>query len=224
MASNKAARESEAFLFSDFPIDDLVIKPPSHVVPGLFGIPDIQGLRQAFINLSPNKGEWLRVCFDVDVDHISTLKDSTGAPRAFKLVIDVAGEQEAFMNELSKKFHKLFLEELRRRGEPIPKVEWHPVLMEKKGMASSFSVKVNLRETMLKIWDPAAEIKMRVGKGWDFIKNVNLGHAKVKLVFAPVRVWHKEGKAGVALEASLLVVEETEQRPTVSDCFGEDDL
>ena len=146
MASNKAARESEAFLFSDFPIDDLVIKPPSHVVPGLFGIPDIQGLRQAFINLSPNKGEWLRVCFDVDVDHISTLKDSTGAPRAFKLVVDVAGEQEAFMNELSKNLHKLFLEELHRRGEPIPKVEWHPVVMEKKGMASSFSVKVNLRE------------------------------------------------------------------------------
>ena len=77
---------------------------------------------------------------------------------------------------------------------------------------------------MLKILDPAATTKMRVGKGWDFIKNVNLGNANVKLVFAPVRVWHKEGKAGVALEASLLVVEETEQRPTVSDCFGEDDL
>ena len=78
MAANNGQRKT--FLFPDFPIDDLVIKPPSHVVEGIFGIPDIEGSREPFINLTPNRGEWLRVWFDVDVDHVSTLKDSNGAP------------------------------------------------------------------------------------------------------------------------------------------------
>ena len=70
---------------------------------------------------------------------------------------------------------------------------------------------------MLKIYNSTADEQLRTGKGWDFIKYVNLA-------FAPVRTWHKEGKAGVALQASLLVVDESDQRPALSDCFGENDL
>ena len=198
-------------------------RPPSHVVGSLFGIPGLEGLREPFISLLTNKGEWLRTCFDIDGDHISTLKDGNGVPRAFKLVVDVEGDQEIFMNKL-KQFHRLFLESLQERGEPIPKVEWHPILMEKRGFASSFSVKVNLRETMLKIYNSNADEKLRTGKGWDFIKDVRFANAKAKLASAPVRIWHTEGKAGVALQASLLVVDESDQRPALSDCFGEDDL
>ena len=127
----KTPRTTEAFHFQDFPVDDLEIRPPSHVVESLFGIPGLKGLREPFINLSPNKGEWLRTCFDIEVDHISTLKDGNGVPRAFKLVVDVEGNQEIFMNKINKQFHRLFLESLQERGEPIPKVEWHPILMEK---------------------------------------------------------------------------------------------
>ena len=220
----KTPRTTEAFHFQDFPVDDLEIRPPNHVVESLFGIPGLKGLREPFINLSPNKGEWLRTCFDIEVDHISTLKDGNGVPRAFKLVVDVEGDQEIFMNKLNKQFHRVFLESLQERGGPIPKVEWHPILMEKRGYASSFSVKVNLRETVLKIYNSNADEKLRTGKGWDFIKDVRFANAKAKLAFAPVRIWHKEGKAGVALQASLLVVDESDQRPALSDCFGEDDL
>ena len=77
---------------------------------------------------------------------------------------------------------------------------------------------------MLKIYNSNADEKLRTGKGWDFIKDVRFANAKAKLAFAPVRIWHKEGKAGVVLQASLLVVDETEQRLVLSDCFGEDDL
>ena len=94
MAANNRQRTNDAFLFPDFPIDDFVIRPPSLVVEGIFGIPDIEGSREPFINLTPNRGEWLRVCFDVDVDHVSTLKDSNGVPRAFKLTFHVEAEQE----------------------------------------------------------------------------------------------------------------------------------
>ena len=80
------------------------------------------------------KGEWLRTCFDIEVDHISTLKDANGVPRAFKLVVDVEGDQETFMEKLNKQFHRIFLESLQERGGSIPKVEWHPILMEKKGV------------------------------------------------------------------------------------------
>ena len=97
----KTPRTTEAFHFKDFPVDDLEIRPPSHVVESLFGIPALKGVREPFINLSPNKGEWLRTCFDIEVDHISTLKDANGVPRAFKLVVDVEGDQEIFMNKLN---------------------------------------------------------------------------------------------------------------------------
>ena len=220
----KTPRTTEAFHFQDFPVDDLEIRPPSHVVESFFGIPGLKGVREPFINLLPNKGEWLRTCFDIDVDHISTLKDSNGVPRAFKLVVDVEGDQEIFMDKINKQLHKLFLASLEKRGMPIPKVEWHPILMEKRGTGSSFSLKVNLRETVLKIYNSNAEEKLRTGKGWDFIKDVRFGDAKAKLVFAPVRIWHKEGKAGVALQASLIVVEETGQRLVLSDCFDDDNL
>ena len=85
----KTPRTTDAFIYQDFPVDDLEIRPPSHVIEYLFGIPDIKGLREPFINLTPNKGEWLRTWFDIDVDHISTLKDNNGVPRAFKLVVGV---------------------------------------------------------------------------------------------------------------------------------------
>ena len=116
------------------------------------------------------------------------------------------------------------MESLQERGGPIPKVEWHPILMEKSGFAPSFSVKVNLRETRLKIYNSNADEKLRTGKGWDFIKDVRFATAEAKLAFAPVGIWHTEGKAGVALQASLLVVDESHQRPALSDCLGENDL
>ena len=140
MAANKTPRATEACLFQGLPVDDLEIRPPSHVLESLFGIPGVKGVREPFINRTPNKGEWLRTCFDIEVDHISTLKDSNGVPRAFKLVVDVEGDQEICMNKINKQFHKLFLESLQERGGSIPKVEWHPILMEKKVYASSLSV------------------------------------------------------------------------------------
>ena len=96
----KTPHTTEAFHFKDFPVDDLEIRPPSHVVESLFGIPGLRGLREPFINLPPHKGEWLRTGFDIDVDHISTLKDGNGVPRAFKLVVDVAGDQAIFMKQI----------------------------------------------------------------------------------------------------------------------------
>ena len=77
---------------------------------------------------------------------------------------------------------------------------------------------------MLKIYNSNADEKLRTGKGWDFIKDVRFANAMAKLAFAPVRIWHKEGKAGVALQASLLVVDESDKRPALRACFGEDDL
>ena len=70
MAANNRQRTNDASLFPDFPIDDLVIRPPSHVVEGIFGIPDIEGPREPSINLTQNRGEWLRVLFEVDVGTI----------------------------------------------------------------------------------------------------------------------------------------------------------
>ncbi len=127
----KKPRVSEAYPFQDVPLQELTLKKPDIVTKSTFFIPELKdSVRAPFVNLTPIKGEWLRVCFDVDVDHASTLKDDKGVPQAFKLVIDVKDKQEEFMLELDKRFRELFA--------PDANVDWLPVLMEKAEHASSF--------------------------------------------------------------------------------------
>ena len=48
-------------------------------------------------------------------------------------------------------------------------------------------------------------------------KMSDLRMPRQNLRLLPSGFWHKEGKAGVALQASLLVVDESDQRPALSD-------
>ena len=144
MATDKKPRVSEAYSFQEFPLKKLGLKKPEFVTKSVFSIPELKdNVRMPFINLTPTAGEWLRVCFDVDVDHASTLKNDKGVPVAFKLVIDVKDEQEEFMQKLNKR--------LRELSAPDAKVDWQPILMEKAEHASSFSIKVSMRSTCIKI-------------------------------------------------------------------------
>ena len=110
---------------------------------------------------------------------------------------------------------------LRELSAPDAKVDGLPILMEKAEHASSFSIKVSMRNTCIKIYDGA---KLTDGKGWDFVEAFPFQNAKAKLAFAPVRVWEKDGKAGVALEATMLVLQEGEICPKMQDCFSWDKL
>jgi hypothetical protein len=92
-----------------------------------------------------------------------------------------------------------------------------PNLMEKAEHASSFSIKVSMRNTCIKFYDGT---KFTDGKGWEFVKDFHFQNAKAKVAFAPVRVWEKDGKAGVALEATELVIQEGEIRTKMADCFS----
>ena len=56
------------------------------------------------------------------------------------------------------------------------------------------------------------------------MKDFPFQNAKAKVAFAPVRVWEKDGKAGVALEATMLVLQEGEIRTKMADCFSLDKL
>ena len=95
MATDKKPRVSEAYSFQEFPLKKLGLKKPEFVTKSVFSIPELKdNVRMPFINLTPTAGEWLRVCFDVDTNHASTLKDDKGVPVAFKLVIDVKDKQE----------------------------------------------------------------------------------------------------------------------------------
>ena len=69
-----------------------------------------------------------------------------------------------------------------------------------------------------------ARKELRGGKGWEFIKDYPFQNAKAKVAFAPVRVWEKDGKAGVALEATMLVLQEGSVRTKMEDCFSMDTL
>ena len=213
--TDKKPRVSEAYSFQEFPLKKLGLKKPEFVTKSIFSIPELKDTsRMPFVNLTPTSGEWLRVCFDVDTDHASTLKDDKGVPVAFKLVIDVAEKQEEFMLKLDKRLRELFA--------PDAKVDWLPILMEKAEHASSFSIKVSMRNTCIKIYDGK---ELRDGKGWKFVKDFPFQNAKAKVAFAPVRVWEKDGKAGVALEATLLVIQEGDVvRTKMADCFSVDRL
>jgi len=214
MAAEKKPRTSEAHSFPEFPLKKLSLRKPEFVTKSVFSIPELKDIpRMPFVNITPNAGEWLRVCFNVDTDHASTLKDAQGVPLAFKLVIDVKDKQEEFMLKLDKRLRELFA--------PDAKVDWLPILMEKAEHASSFSIKVSMRNTCIKIYDGK---DLRDGKGWEFVKDLSFQNARAKVAFAPVRVWEKDGKAGVALEATLLVIQEGEIRTKMADCFSVDRL
>ena len=214
VATEKKPRVCEAYPFQEFPLKKLRLKKPEFVTKSVFSIPELKETsRMPFVNLTPAAGEWLRVCFDVDVAHASTLKDDKGVPLAFKLVIDVQDKQEEFMLNMNKR--------LRELSAPDAKVDWLPILMEKAEHASSFSIKVSMRNTCIKIYDGT---KLTDGKGWDFVKDFPFQNAKAKIAFAPVRVWEKDEKAGVALEATMLVLQEGEIRTKMQDCFSLDKL
>ena len=58
----------------------------------------------------------------------------------------------------------------------------------------------------------------------DFCQGFQFQNARAQVAFAPVRVWEKDGKAGVALEATELVIKEGEVRPKMADFFSLDKL
>ena len=81
-----------------------------------------------------------------------------------------------------------------------------------------------MRSTCIKIYD-GKESELRTGKGWDFVKDFRFQNSLAKVAFAPVRVWEKDGKAGVALEAAELVLQEGEgHAKKVDECFSLDAL
>ena len=211
----KKARVNEAFPFMDFPLKDLMLRKPIFETKSTYSIPALKdSVRNPFVNLTPNKGEWLRICFDVDVEQASTQKDAKGTPLAFKLVYDVKDKQEEFMKELDKRFQDLL--------GPSEKRDWMPILVDKIEYASSISMRVNLRSTCIKIYDGK---ELRTGKGWDFVKDFRFQNSLAKVAFLPVRVWEKDGKAGVALEAAELVLHEGEgHAKKVDECFSLDAL
>ena len=47
---------------------------------------------------------------------------------------------------------------------------------------------------MLKIYNSNADEKLRMGKGWDFIKDVRFANAKAKLAFASSGFGIKKGR------------------------------
>ena len=70
MATDKKPRVSEAYSFQEFPLKKLGLKKPEFVTKSVFSIPELKDTpRMPFVNLTPTAGEWLRVCFNVDVDH-----------------------------------------------------------------------------------------------------------------------------------------------------------
>ncbi len=104
------------------------------------------------------------------------------------------------MLKLDKRLHEL--------SALDAKIDWLSILMEKAEYASSFSIKVSMRNTCIKIYDGT---KLTDGKGWEFVKDFPFQNAK-------------DGKAGVALEATMLVLQEGEIRTKMADCFSLDAL
>ena len=128
-------------------------------------------------------------------------------------MIDATDKQEEFMLELDERLRGLF--------DPDVEIGWLPILLQKAEHVSSFAIKVSMRNTCMKIYNGK---ELRDGKGWEFVKDPSFQNARAKVAFALVRVWVKDGKAGVALEATELVIQEGETHPKMTHCFSLDKL
>ena len=56
------------------------------------------------------------------------------------------------------------------------------------------------------------------------MKDFPFQNAKAKVAFVPARVWERDGKAGVEIEATMLMLQAGEHRGKMEDCVSLEEL
>jgi len=169
-------------------------------------------------NLTPN--DWLITRFGLDLsgnyEKPSFLggkaPERAGCPESLSLKVTLNTSQAEFLQKLDETAQTALSDLMPAKWNPLVSPEY-----------SQCKVSVVLAGDGLTKLVVVKDGKVHRGEGWEFLKSfeTKFNHAEVKLVFRVRKVWHLAGKAGMALEATQLVLKPTE-RPVEEDAFGND--
>jgi len=174
-------------------------------------------------NLTPTG--WLESPFGFDTackfkkpSFLGGPEPEAGIPEGLELRIDLPQTEAEFLSQLDEKCRDAF--------EQHVKVAWSPLVGENSLFQTKWGrVTVILKGDGLTRMAVVADNKVVRGEGWDFLKTyIEKGNtfrrAEIKLTVRVKKLWHVEGKAGIKLEATQLVLRAQERRE--ADAFADD--
>ena len=217
MAESKRAR-SDVRSFADISVEDLKLKvahqegkSPSVRVPlGDFNLTPSGWLSSKFgFDLKPKYG------LPSFLGGVKPEKATTAECLSMRITLDA--QTMAFFKELDEKVSSEYL--------IVQKANWQSIVYEDLLFNGGGSIKVHVvlaggSLTKLTVVDNG---KVDRGEGWEFLKDyldkkVSFYNTEVKVCLRPRSVWLKDGKAGLSLEATRLVL----RLPVDVDPFGDD--
>ncbi len=221
MAAAKKARSADVQSFLDIQIEDLKLKDTGkkqkNSEDSLIVLP-----LESF-NLTPSG--WLSTKFGFDLNPKFGKPSFLGGEKTDKASESLA--MRILLDEETTAFFKRLDEQVSQEYQKIREVHWQPLVTDDLlfGGSSNVKVFVVLAGSPLTKLTVVANEKVDRGEGWPFLKDyldkmVNFYNAEVKICVRPKSIWHFNGKTGLCLAATRLVLRA--RAKVENDPFGDD--
>lgn len=221
MAAAKKARSGDVQSFADIQIEDLKLKDTGKKQKD--SEDSLVVLPLESFNLTPSG--WLSTKFGFDLNNKFGKPSFLGGEKTDKASESLS--MRILLDEETTAFFKRLDEQVSQEYQKIRKVQWQPIVTEDLifGGSSSVKVFVVLAGNPLTKLTVVANEKVDRGEGWAFLKDyldkmVNFYNAEVKVCVRPRSIWHVDGKAGLSLAATRLVLRA--HAKVENDPFGDD--
>jgi hypothetical protein len=221
MAAAKKARSGDVQSFVDIQIEDLKLKDTGKKQKD--SEDSLVVLPLESFNLTPSG--WLSTKYGFDLNNKYGKPSFLGGEKTDKASESLS--MRIVLDEETTAFFKRLDEHVSEEYQKLRKVQWQPIVTEDKlfGTSSSVKVFVVLAGNSLTKLTVVADEKVDRGEGWDFLKDyldkmVNFYNAEVKVCVRPRSIWHIDGKAGLSLAATRLVLRA--HAKVENDPFGDD--
>lgn len=227
MAAAKRAR-AEIANFGDLSVEKIQFKDlgkTKNGTPGVVLLHEGCGVR---FNLTPS--DWLSTKYGFDTSCAFGKKPSFLGGEMDEKVDSESLAMRIVLNDETTTFLKEIDEKASEEYKKLCKAEWKSLLAEDTLFGGNASVRINV---VLKSKDRSKLSKLTVvqngkvdrGEGWDFLAEYmdgcnNFRHAEVKVCLRFKQIWHVDGKAGLKLVATRIVLRVTEAPE--ADPFGDD--
>jgi len=222
MAAAKKARSADVQSFRDIQIEDLKLKDTGKKQKDSEDSLIVLPLES--FNLTPSG--WLSTKFGFDLNPKFGKPSILGGEKTDKASESLA--MRILLDEETTAFFKRLDEQVSQEYQKIREVHWQPLVTDDLlfGGSSNVKVFVVLTGSPLTKLTVVADEKVDRGEGWPFLKDcldkmVNFYNAEVKICVRPKSIWHVNGKTGLSLVATRLVLRA--RAKVENDPFGNDD-
>jgi len=220
--SAKKARSADVQSFRDVQLEDLKLKDTGKKLKD--SEESLIVLPLESFNLTPSG--WLSTKFGFDLNNKYGKPSFLGGEKTEKASESLS--MRILLDKETTAFFKRLDEQVSQEYQKIRNVQqWQPIVTDDLlfGGNSTVKVFVTLAGAALTKLTVVANEKVDRGEGWEFLKDyldkmVNFYNAEVKVCVRPRSIWHIDGKAGLSLTATRLVLRAHVK--VENDPFGDD--